>query len=236
MFEMIRAEFIQDQEKRQSEKEVFIRCGYYPTWNNHEKENADQERGLRHYLTAAAWESFKAGKITREKAIEKATRRAQRETDKSTAAGLAKLDAAEVAPDLDYINIDVEWVRSSTWGYNPRVDVCADIRTYGRAGGCGYDKESAAVAEAFNDNPAILKILYQIKENGLRAGESDADPVACSGRDNRNICGYGSGYSVIPYFEGGVGVSCFWSILKKAGFECVGNHGKREDLYTLRKN
>jgi len=34
----------------------------------------------------------------------------------------------------------------------------------------------------------------------------------------REIFGYGSGYRVLPYFEGGVGVSCYPEIFKKIGF------------------
>ena len=106
---------------------------------------------------------------------------------------------------------------------------------YGTASGCGYDKESAAIAEAFNKCDSILKALYQLKENGLRAGKTDASKTACTGVDNRNICGYGSGYSVLPYFEGGVGASCFWSILKDCGYKTSGHHGKHSDFYSVEK-
>ena len=40
----------------------------------------------------------------------------------------------------------IVWVRSRTWGSNPNVQHHGT--TIGRASGCGYDKESAALADA----------------------------------------------------------------------------------------
>lgn len=37
------------------------------------------------------------------------------------------------------------WKRSATWGHNPNVHFRGEI--VGKASGCGYDKESAALAE-----------------------------------------------------------------------------------------
>lgn len=44
-----------------------------------------------------------------------------------------------------------------------------------------------------------------------------------------------SGHSVLPYFEGGVGASCFWSILKDCGYETRGYHGKHSYFYSVEK-
>ena len=108
------------------------------------------------------------------------------------------------------------------------INVAWTVAGYGE----GYIRE---VAEAFNKNNSILKALYSLKERALQAGQSDASRTACTGVDNRNICGYGSGYSIIPYFEGGVGVSCFWSILEKCGFKCSAHYGKNETFYSVHK-
>lgn len=105
----------------------------------------------------------------------------------------------------------------------------------GTASGCGYDKESAAIAEALNQCDSVLQLLYTYKENALAAGESDESKAASYGRSNGSIIGYGAGYGAIPYFEGGAGVSCFWSILKKCGFEVRGHHGTHSDFYTIEK-
>jgi hypothetical protein len=39
----------------------------------------------------------------------------------------------------------IVWVKSKTWGHNPNVQYLGI--TVGRASGCGYDKESAALVE-----------------------------------------------------------------------------------------
>ena len=90
----------------------------------------------------------------------------------------------------------------------------------------GYDKESSAIASAFNQNVAILKIIYTMKEKAWQ--------------DNYNIsshdaCGYGAGYGAVPYYEGGVGVTCFMSILSKAGFDCAVANGKMSASYIFNK-
>lgn len=195
----------------------------------------DADRGIRRYSTETRWNQYKAGEITREKAVYYAAKRAAKKIEKETAAKIAHLEKVAAAPDISFIRVSVEWSRSS-YGSNPRCEVWTGSgEYYGRAGGWGYDKESAAVATAFNSSNEILKVLYTLKETALAAGGDDFSKSACTHVDNRNIIGYGSGYSVIPYFEGGVGVSCFWSILKKAGFEVRGEHGKKYDVYRLEK-
>lgn len=70
-----------------------------------------------------------------------------------------RLEAADKAGKLIEINISVSWTRSRTWGSNPHAEcwLCFEDAEYGsrssysegRASGCGYDKRSAAVQEAF---------------------------------------------------------------------------------------
>lgn len=233
-FAMIEKRVNEDHEQNTADTAFYIENGYFPTWA--EEHRTDPDRGLKAYSTETRWKQYQAGTISREKAVELATKRAQKAAEKKTAAKLAKLDRVANAPDLTFISVSVDWVRSSTWGYNPHVEVRTNTGTYtGTASGCGYDKESAAIAEAFNKCDSILKALYQLKENGLRAGKTDKSKSTCSGVDNRNICGYGSGYSVIPYFEGGVGASCYWSILKDCGFSTSCHHGKHSDFYSVSK-
>ena len=100
---------------------------------------------------------------TLEKIIKKHTRRAK----KATAERLQKLAEVEAAELPQVINISVEWHRSAMWGYNPSATITAERRrTYGKASGCGYDKESAAVAEALNANTEALKIIYKYVDEG----------------------------------------------------------------------
>ena len=226
--------FKADRERIVSDNTFFIVNGFFPTWATEHRTNAD--RGLRRYLTDLRWDQYTSGQITREKAVELAVKRMTKQEQKKTEEGLAMLERVANAPDLEFVSVSVNWMKSRTWGYCPRVETWSNYgRFYGHASGCGYDKESAAVADAFNNDLSILKVLYTIKENGLANGQNDQDATACTGHDNRNIVGYGAGYSVLPRLEGGVGVGCFWSILSKAGFATACNSGKYSTIYTVRK-
>lgn len=233
-YKNIKNEVITDSENRKNNTAFYILNGYMPTWAA--EHHGDPDRGLQEYSTATRWEQYKNGRITREKAVELATARAFREIDKKTAAQLAQLDRVATAPALSYLSISVGWVRSRTWGYNPHAEAMTNAGTFtGTASGCGYDKESAAIAEALNQCDSVLQLLYTYKENALAAGESDESKTASCGHSNGSIIGYGAGYGAIPYFEGGVGSSCFWSILKKCGFTVTEHHSTHSDFYTIEK-
>ena len=142
-----------------------------------------------------------------------------RKAQKETATRLAKLDAAEQAEGARWFDINVEWTRSSTWGSNPHAKVYAPgCSTNGTASGCGYDKESAAVAEALNGNPEIMKLLYQYIDAG-------------------NILAYGVHvFAGMPSFQGGVGVSCFARIFEIMGYNWKTlASGKTFDAYEVTK-
>ena len=236
MFERLTKAFLKDRETQRQRNEFFIVHGFFESWSEEHKTESDN--GLKRYSTAHRWEQYQNGEIDRAKACEFAIRRMNKEIEKEIEKKLAHLEAVANAPEVDYITVNVEYKRSSVWGYNPAVEVITNSESgffTGYASGCGYDKESAAVAEAFNKSLGIMKVLYTLKEKALEAGESDESKTSCTGHDNRNCIGYGAGYSVIPYFEGGVGVSCFWSILKKAGFDTSCNYGKHENYYTVSK-
>lgn len=135
---------------------------------------------------------------TLEKIIKKHTRRAK----KATAERLQKLEEVEAAELPQVINITVEWHRSAMWGYNPSATVAADYcRTYGKASGCGYDKESAAVSEALNANPEVMKIIYKYVDEG-------------------GTLPYGARvWAGLPSFASGCGVGCYSSIFEACGYE-----------------
>lgn len=105
------------------------------------------------------------------------------------------------------IDINIYWSRNRTRGMNPHVtiDIITSDYNYseydltGSASGCGYDKRSAATAEAFNKSKILKAYLYKAKNKALK---------------NKTKLNYGSGYGAIPYFEGGVGFSCHERILK----------------------
>lgn len=142
---------------------------------------------------------------------------------------LKRIDIIENANDnIEAITINVDWVKNRTWGYNPHATIYTnngDI-TEGRASGCGYDKESAAIAEVLNKNNDILKLLYIAKNKKMTSKKTN----------NHDLLGYGSGYGVLPYFEGGVGVSSLLNIFKKLGYETSEHHTDKSDFYTITKN
>lgn len=221
-------------EEQNEQNAYFIEHGYLPTWAEHERKQSDN--GLRRYSTDTRWTQYQNGEITREKAVELAARRAIKANYKTRAARLAALERAARAAEPDYISVSVEWKRNSYWGNNPVATVWADIETTGRASGCGYDKESAAIAEAFNKNLAILRILYKQAEKARENGETCRSKISCTGYTWRAAIGYGTGYSVLPYFEGGVGASSFLDIFKRAGFDArKTGSGKSYDHYTISK-
>ena len=152
---------------------------------------------------------------TLEKIIKKHTRKAK----KATAERLQKLEEVEAAELPQVINISVEWHRSSVWGHNPTAEITAGCRrTYGKASGCGYDKEAAAVASALNANPEALKIIYKYVNEG-------------------GSLPYGARvWAGLPSFTGGCGVGCYSSIFEACGYEWrqVGS-GELFNCYTIER-
>lgn len=124
-----------------------------------------------------------------------------------------------------YISIEVNWAKNRTWGNNPTAEIrSAGEYTTGRASGCGYDKLSSAIREALNKNNHILNLLYNAYEKALRKDKNIS---------LRDSLGYGSGYKT-PYFEGGVGYSCFKSIFNKLGAKInTWQDGKTWDSMTI---
>lgn len=151
-----------------------------------------------------------------------------KEYDKRINEDLTKIETIQNAnEDITNINISINWVRSTTWGYNPHATATTsngDI-TEGRASGCGYDKESASIADALNKNNNILKLLYTFKNKKMTLKNTSS----------HDILGYGSGYGVLPYFEGGVGVSSLMNIFRKLGYNVQEHHTNTSGFYTITK-
>ena len=198
-----------ENEVRESYKEkgknirFYIHHGYMASWADEYKKESDG--GIKEYSTDYRWKQYQSGKISREKAVEYAVVRALKKLEKELWADLERLEAIENAKIPSFIAIKTEWVKSRTWGNNPHTVVYVQGVGYheGSASGCGYDKESAAFASAAKGSFALKKILCELKEAALQEGKSDKSETACSGIDNREVCGYGAGYNPIPAFEGG---------------------------------
>lgn len=134
---------------------------------------------------------------------------------------------AQANETITNINISINWVRNSTWGYNPHATITTNLGTIteGKVSGCGYDKESAAIAEALDKNNDILKLLYIAKNKKM----------TFKNNNNHDLLGYGSGYGALPYFEGGVGASSLMDIFKNLGYNVREYHTDKSDFYTITK-
>ena len=158
--------------------------------------------------------------ILKNKIIEEHQKRVEKE--------LQRIETIEKAnSDIKTISINVEWAKNPTWGYNPHATIYTNNgdTTEGRASGCGYDKESTAVAEALNNNNDILKLLYTFKNKKMTTKKTNS----------HELLGYGSGYGVLPYFEGGVGMSSLLHIFRKLGYNVNEYHTKTSDFYTIER-
>ena len=133
---------------------------------------------------------------------------------------IADIENAEVLLNSDLkinkIVIAIEWKKSATWGNNPHAEVKIfynnnhiEIFT-GSASGCGYDKRSAATAQAFNKCELLKALLYKAENKRLKDK---------NGATRRESLGYGSGYGSLPYFEGGVGFRSHEDILNNLNFK-----------------
>ena len=161
---------------------------------------------LRELLTYNQLEKYTSGTLTREMALELARKKAKRQAKKRADRYRERLTAAEGENLPEDGILVIRWVRNSTWGWNPHAKLYVGGETFtGRASGCGYDKASAAMADALNACPAIMRALYA-KEDERPEGET-----------RREWLGYGSGYGVLPAFEGGVGVRTLCEVLTTCG-------------------
>ena len=190
-------------------------------------EMLNEEWFLKRESTKTRWSQYESGKIAREELEAFTVERIKRKYQKRTAQELERLMQIENAENPEEIEIRVEWVKNPYWGNNPHAEIIDDARRWiGSASGCGYDKRTAAIAEAANQSNRILHILAEKKERELQAGKTGA---------NRDLVGYGSGYSAIPYFEGGVGISSYRELFESCGYEWKDYSGESYDLYIATK-
>ncbi len=190
---------------------------------------AGNENLLCHYLTARRWSQYQSGEITLDQAKAFALIRLGNALEKRDMKIITRLNAIELTASVTSAGIVVQWKKSKTWGRNPHCEVHDGEKCYtGTASGCGYDKESAAMAEALNQSNGILRILCDRKEERLAELGINAS--------NEDCLGYGVGYSPIPHFHGGVGVSSFRQIFKNCGYTLRNDHsGNYFDTYSLYK-
>lgn len=177
---------------------------------------------LNNYTTELKQKQFKDGTISKEKITEIIKKKVLKEKNKGLDEDLQKIESVEKAEVPQYINIRVEWRNCRTYGnLSAHANIIINGLSFtGYASGCGYDKESAAIADALNKSFSALKVLYTKKNNTFDETQS-----------NRQLLGYG----VLPYFEGGVGAGCLLTLFKETGYQLITeSHGKRFDCYNLK--
>ena len=167
-------------------------------------------------LTPSKLEKYRAGEITRETAEEYASIReekfAKKEKDK-------KLEWAKEVMEYEIperIDITVKYTKNRVAAEVRSFNGNSWIETFGFAGGGGYDRESSAIAFAFNENKQIMKVLFDAFE------KYDTLP-------------YGVSFYGRPMFDSGVGVSCFCDLFTKMGYSWETFETKTTTTYVIRK-
>lgn len=133
---------------------------------------------------------------------------------------LEKLDLIAQAESLQYIEIRVEWNKSRAWGYNPSVEAWTTGSYYetGRASGCGYDKESAAIGKALADSLSLQRFIIE------NLGKL------------KNEYGIETKWGIAHLSIGGKGVSNLLNIFRKVkGWTINEMHGKTFDGYRIER-
>lgn len=200
MYDMLRAELAQNYERHVADVIAYI---------------DNTKNDITRFLTPAKKRKYESGKMTEAEAVANAKTKALKDRKKSYEQSLKKIEKIEnLTSEVDYFSVVYEFTRSGTCHADVEVSMKNGIRVMhkGTASGWGYDKASASVAEALNQYPEMLKLLYDHKEASLRSGIKSA-------WSNENCIAYGAGYGALPYYEGGVGMSTVEYLFKVLGFK-----------------
>jgi hypothetical protein len=165
---------------------------------------------------------------------------------------LAELDKIESfnLEDFKDMAIHIDWKKSATWGNNPRGKLTV-LNTKGyslefyentyKISGCGYCKESTSTADLLNQSIVIKKLILNKIEDLLCINRNANEIKGLVNKNNlelRESINYGiSQYGLnLPKFDGGVGVSCHESILKKLGLNMRKiSRSKDSDTWIIEK-
>lgn len=150
-----------------------------------------------------------------------------------------RLEAADRAGKLLEINISVNWTKSRTWGSNPHAEcwLCFEDAEYGsrssysegRASGCGYDKRSAAVQEAFEFGISKKRDNADRRKDLALAKASFDRFVIEQGEGLWNE--YAVDKSPMPHFNiGGKGMSTFTRLFRRIGCRYDANFAVKDYL------
>lgn len=179
------------------------------------------------WVTKHTQAQYDNGEISLDSYVNRAEKRMRATLNRRMEKALEKIAQVEEITTPDHFTMLTEWKKSRVWGKNPLVSMIVEKKVYtGTASGCGYDKESAAIADALNACPGTLKILYEAKEEAL----ADNEDI-----DNENAIGYGAGYGALPYYKGGVGVNTLIAILERCGYDVEEHYNPAGNFYEIEK-
>ena len=203
----------------------------------------EDQNGHYKYLTDLQEARVKSGKF----GIEHYAKNIVNKVNKGYLAGrINRLNRVmETDSSVKRVQLVTEWTRGGVYGAQAQTTAYYDLddadgnpaykKIVGdKTGGCGYDKYSTALASALNSCDELMKAVYIATEKALQTAEQDNDRYG----DGRHLLGYGLSYfkGYLPYFDGGVGACCFWSVLAKIGFKLAANfETKTSNFVTLTK-
>lgn len=197
------------------------------------RKDCDTETGLKYCLR---WDKKNYKTNPKEKYLKWLAKQEIKDVNKT----IEKIETVEKSEDFNekQLTITVEWKPSQTWGSNPRA-----YTNYGfiseSIGGCGYDKLSTATGQALNSFLPIMKLLYarenerleKLKTENRTENKDKPDELS-----RRSYLGYGSGYGVLPAFEGGVGIQSHETIIQKLGLKMeTVTSTKNTDVFIIKK-
>ena len=175
------------------------------------------KRNLRNYCTPKQFDRLAAmqdGEPIPAADLDKMTAKAARQIERDAAEAINKAQTVAQLDAPQFIRLYITWTRSAVWGWNPHCTLTTwtesgsgyrDETTHGRASGCGYDKTSAACAEALNASNIVRGALVRfVNDGGSNYGVYTSDTL---------------NYPVCPYFEGGCGMGTITETLRKMGYK-----------------
>jgi len=163
-------------------------------------------------------------------AEEKTKRAAERKAARLAGKTAARIAAERNQKPVASITMTIEWKKSAMWGANPNLeavvtfkDGTAERSPVFRCSGCGYDKTSTVVAEAFNHY--LLYKLWAMTADQVKGGHGSGD----KGKAPYGICAYSPDHR---HYGGGIGMSCYPAISQFIGgtFETLAS-GKTFDVF-----
>lgn len=164
---------------------------------------------------------------------EKAKRVEERKVKREAEKELKRIETEKNQPEISEITFTIEWKKSRTWGYCPRLEVNGyykeSIPGEGKffrddsfyASGCGYDKLSTVVGQACNK---YLKYLLWKNETRIKAEKNNPDFPYGISNYSENRFSYGQG----------IGIECYPRIFEYLGakFEKIAS-GSSFDVYKV---